>query len=172
MIEIIAETPSKHADAIEALYDKTFGPGHFAKTAERLRERNQSLPEINRVAVQDGDIIGACRVWPIIVGDGAVSALFIGPVAIDPDFQGQRLGLSVTGEALEAATKAGWGAAVIIGSPRYFSELGFEVVAADRFVFPGPQDMSRVMVRGLAGKPDQLAGPITAPRGAMPKQAH
>lgn len=169
MIEIIAERPEQHADAIETLYDKTFGPGHFAKTAERLRERNQSIPQINRVAVQAGKVIGACRVWPISVGDGAISSLFIGPVAIDPDFQGQRLGLSVTGEALEAATKAGWGAAVIIGSPRYFGELCFERVAPDQFVFPGPQDMSRVMVRNLSGRADQLAGSITAPRGAMPR---
>ena len=169
MIEILAETPSRHADAIEALYDKTFGPGHFAKTAERLRERNTSIPSINRVAVQDGKVIGACRVWPISVGDGIISALFIGPVAIDPDFQGQRLGLSVTGEALEAATKAGWGAAVIIGSPRYFGELGFSVVASDSFVFPGPQDMSRVMVRPLASDVEGLSGRVTAPRVATPR---
>ncbi|MDG1825113.1 MAG: N-acetyltransferase [Henriciella sp.] len=172
MLEIIAENPDQHADAIEALYDKTFGPGHFAKTAERLRETSASLPEINRVAVRDGQLVGACRVWPITVGDGSVSALFIGPVAIDPDFQGQRLGLSVTGEALEAATKAGWDAAIIIGSSTYFGELGFEAVAKDRFQFPGPQDMSRVMVRDLAGSAADLSGYITAPRAAMPRATH
>ena len=160
MIEILPETPDHHADAVEALYDRTFGPGHFAKTAERLRETNQSLPHINRVALADGQLIGACRVWPILVGDAAIKALFIGPVAVDPGFQGQRLGLSVTGEALEAGTKAGWDAAVIIGSPTYFSDLGFVTVAADRFTFPGPQDMARVMVRGLAGDPDALHGAI------------
>lgn len=172
MLEIIAETPDQHADSIEALYDKTFGPGHFAKTAERLRESNTSLPEINRIAVHDGKLIGACRVWPITVGGDNARFLFIGPVAIDPDFQGQRLGLSVTGEALEAATKAGWDVAVIIGSPKYFGELGFQVVAKDRFKFPGPQDMSRVMVRDLAGQAGNIGGAITAPRAAMPRPTH
>ncbi|MCR9270753.1 MAG: N-acetyltransferase [Hyphomonadaceae bacterium] len=162
MIEIVPETPAQHADAIEALYDRTFGPGHFAKTAERLREGNASLPDLTRVAVQDGRVIGVCRIWPIFVGAARVPAVFVGPVAVDPDFQGQRLGLTITGEALEAATKAGWGAAVIIGSPRYFGELGFVGVAPDRFRFPGPQDMHRVMVRALAGDPDQLAGPLRA----------
>lgn len=160
MIEIIPETPALHAADIEALYDRTFGPGHFAKTAERLREGNSSLPEINRIAVSDGKIIGVCRVWPIIVGAQNTPSLFIGPVAVDPGFQGQRLGLSITGEALEAATKAGWGAAVIIGSPVYFGELGFEQVDAARFTFPGPQDMARVMVRNLAGSADALNGAI------------
>ncbi|MEL6826052.1 MAG: N-acetyltransferase [Pseudomonadota bacterium] len=160
MIEILPETPALHADAIEALYDRTFGPGHFAKTAERLREGNASVPDVTRVAVSDGAVIGVCRVWPILVGTGSVSALFIGPVAVDPTFQGQRLGLTVTGEALEAATKAGWDAAVIIGAPGYFGELGFEQVAPDRLVFPGPQDMARVMVRDLAGSAAALSGMV------------
>lgn len=162
MIEIVPETPSQHAIAIEALYDRTFGPGHFAKTAERLREGNASLPELTRVAVKDGAVIGVCRMWPIVVGMEKVPALFVGPVAIDPDFQGQRLGMSVTGESLEAATEAGWGAAVIIGAPSYFGELGFEMVAPDRFSFPGPQDMARVMVRALAGDPNLLQGVLSA----------
>ncbi|MEM9179996.1 MAG: N-acetyltransferase [Pseudomonadota bacterium] len=161
MIEILPENPDLHADAIEALYDRTFGPGHFAKTAERLREGNASVPDVSRVAVSDGAVIGVCRVWPILVGTGEVSALFIGPVAVDPGFQGQRLGLTVTGEALEAATKAGWGAAVIVGAPGYFGELGFEQVAPDRFTFPGPQDMARVMVRDLAGSATELSGNVT-----------
>lgn len=160
MIEILPESPPLHADAIEALYDRTFGPGHFAKTAERLREGNASVPDVSRVAILDGEVIGVCRVWPILVGNGETSALFIGPVAVDPGFQGQRLGLTVTGEALEAATNAGWGAAVIIGAPVYFGELGFEQVAADRFSFPGPQDMRRVMVRDLAGSANGLKGAV------------
>lgn len=158
MIEIIPESPPLHADAIEALYDRTFGPGHFAKTAERLREGNISVPEVSRVAVSDSAVIGVCRVWPVRVGTGEISALFIGPVAVDPDFQGQRLGLTITGEALEAATHAGWGAAVIIGAPGYFGELGFEQVAPEQLSFPGPQDMARVMVRDLVGSAAGLNG--------------
>ena len=160
MIEILPETPALHADAIEALYDRTFGPGHFAKTAERLREGNASVPDVTRVAVSDGAVIGVCRVWPILVGTGSVSALFIGPVAVDPTFQGQRLGQTVTGDAQEAATKAGRHAALIIGAPGYFGELGFEQVAPDRLVFPGPQDMARVMVRDLAGSAAALSGMV------------
>lgn len=162
MIEIVPESPDHHAEAIEALYDRTFGPGHFAKTAERLREGNRSRPDLTRVAVSEGSVIGVCRIWPIVVGEGRVPAVFVGPVAVDPDFQGQRLGLSVTGESLEACTEAGCRAAVIIGSPTYFGELGFSVVAPDRFSFPGPQDMARVMVRDLAGSADELAGVISA----------
>ncbi|MGB3627557.1 MAG: N-acetyltransferase, partial [Henriciella sp.] len=65
MLEILPETPVRHADAIENLFDATFGPGHFAKTAERLREYSASIPDINRVAVLDGEVIAVCRVWPL-----------------------------------------------------------------------------------------------------------
>ncbi len=163
MIEIVPETPAEHAQAIEALYDRTFGPGHFAKTAERLREGTTSLPDLTRVAVNAGRVIGVCRLWPIEVGADRRPAVFVGPVAIDPDQQGQRLGLTVTGEALEAATKAGIPAALIIGAPTYFGEIGFEQVASDRFQFPGPQDMSRVMVRDLARSASTLVGAVRTP---------
>lgn len=164
MLEILPETPSQHADHIEALYDRTFGPGHFAKTAERLREGNASLPAINRVAVLDGVLIGVCRVWPILVG--AVDALFFGPVAIAPDRQGSRLGLTVTGEAVEAATVAGWGGGVLVGAPRYFGEIGFKVAEQGALKLPGPVDQRRVMVRDLAGDASALRGDVSVPRVA------
>ncbi len=163
MLEIIAENPARHADEIEALYDSTFGPGHFAKTAERLREGTVSLPDLNRVAVRNGKVIGACRLWPVEVGEARTPAVFVGPVAVAPGFQGQRLGLSITGEALEAAGKAGWTAAVIIGSPRYFSEIGFTLVPKGQLSFPGPQDPARVMVRSLNEDEIALSGAVCVP---------
>lgn len=163
MIEIRAENPKSDAAAIEDLYDRTFGPGHFAKTAERLREGTVSLPQLSRVAVQAGQIIGVTRLWPLEVGAAAQRAVFVGPVAVDPEFQGQRLGLTVTGEALEAATRAGWPAAILIGAPSYFSEIGFQMVAPGRLIFPGPQDLSRIMVRSLAGAAEDLSGHVKVP---------
>lgn len=151
MLEIVPETPSLHADQIEALYDATFGPGHFAKTAERLREGNASLADVNRVAVLDGkQVVGVCRIWPVRVGGNSVSCVFVGPVAVDEAHRGSRLGLTITGEALEAATKAGIDAALLVGSPRYFGEIGFSVIEPGQLTLPGPVDYARVMVRDLA----------------------
>lgn len=162
MLEIIAETPTLHAEAIEDLFDRTFGPGHFAKTAERLREYSHSLPDINRVAVLDGEVIAVCRVWPLRVGPTRQRALFYGPVAVAPSHRGSRLGLTVTGEALEAGQAAGWPAAVLIGAPSYFKEIGFLVAPKGQLVFPGPQDASRILVRDLAGRADELSGLVEA----------
>lgn len=162
MLQIIPESPAIHAEAIEALFDATFGPGHFAKTAERLREYSVSLPAISRVAVLEGEVIGVCRVWPLRVGDARAKALFYGPVAVAPSHRGSRLGLSVTGEALEAGEVAGWPAAILIGAPAYFGEIGFQVTPRGQLTFPAPQDQGRVMVRNLAGDAGQLSGLVTA----------
>ncbi|MEM7766819.1 MAG: N-acetyltransferase [Pseudomonadota bacterium] len=160
VIEIVPETPARDAVAIEALYDRTFGPGHFAKTAERLREYSAPLPAINRLARQGDAVIGVCRVWPIRVGD--VDALFFGPVAVDPRHQGHALGLDVTAAAMEAGRAAGWPGGVLIGASAYFSRIGFSVVPAGQISFPGPQDERRVMVCDLAGRGLDLVGAARA----------
>lgn len=163
MTDILPETPALHADAIEGLFDRTFGPGHFAKTAERLREFSASLPEINRVAIENGEVVGVCRVWPLVVGEARTRALFYGPVAVAPEHRGGRLGQKVTRAALEAGKAAGWPAAILIGAPSYFGEVGFVVAPRGRLTFPGPQDQARVMVCDLAGDASQLEGLVTAP---------
>ena len=48
--EIILDAP-EHAAAVEALYYGVFGPGRFAKTAERLREANTMIADASVVAV-------------------------------------------------------------------------------------------------------------------------
>lgn len=162
MIEIVPETPSLHADAIEDLFDRTFGPGHFAKTAERLREYSRSLPEISRVALDGGRVVGVCRVWPLVVGPSRMKALFYGPVAVLPEYRGNSLSLRITEAALEAGKAAGWPAAILIGAPSLFGKAGFTVPSRGRLIFPGPQDQSRVMVKDLAGDSSLLEGLVAA----------
>ena len=161
-IEIVPETPRLHAAAIEDLFDRTFGAGHFAKTAERLREYSRSLPEINRVAVENGRVIGVCRGWPLVVGPARVKGLFYGPVAVDPAHRGNFLSLRITEAALDAGRAAGWPAAILIGAHSLFGKAGFAIAPKGRLAFPGPQDPARVMIRDLAGDSSQLEGLVTA----------
>jgi len=63
---------------------------------------------------------------------------------------------------MEAATKADWPAAVLIGSPSYFQHIGFVAVPAGTLKFPGPQDPKRVMIAPLAGSHLNYSGTIRA----------
>lgn len=161
MINIVPENPAQHEVLIEALYDQTFGPGHFAKTAERLREFNTSLPEINRVALEGKKVIGVTRVWPVNVKVGG-AALFVGPVAVAASARGEKLGLQLTRASLAAARDAGWKGAILIGAHSYFGEIGFRLVPPGKLSFPGPQDASRIMVHDLCGDASDYAGLVTA----------
>ena len=63
---IYAETAAD-AEGVEALVLAAFGPGRFAKTAERLREG--STPSAGFVARQDGRVIGGA----VIVLDAVIT---------------------------------------------------------------------------------------------------
>ena len=161
MLTIRSETPSTDAGPIEVLFDATFGPGHFAKTAERLREYSVSIAALNRIAVTDeGVIVGVCRVWPIRIG--ATPALFYGPVAVAPPHRGRRLGLHVTESALKAGGLAGWPAALLIGAPAYFMEIGFQPAGDMGIAMPGPQDPARILIKVLTEPVVSLTGPVSA----------
>src|ERR1700722_12832571 len=88
------------AAAVGALIDAAFGPGRFAKTAERLREANQPLLDISFVARSHGALVGCVRMWPIRIGDRP--AVFLGPFAVDQAWRSRGLGAALIGRACEA----------------------------------------------------------------------
>lgn len=171
MIIYDREIPDRDGYAIERLFDSTFGPGHFAKTAERVREYSYSMPEITRVGLLNGKLIAVCRVWPIFIG--GVPTLFYGPIAVAPDYQGGKVGRSVTEASLEAGAASGHKFACLIGAPAYFGRMGFEVQSFGSIEFPGPQDPSRVMLRRLSASSDEPypTGKVTFPRDARRAEA-
>ena len=80
MFEILHEQP-EHAADIEALLDLSFGPGRYAKTAQRLREGNKPVPELCYVAFQgegaERRLVGSLTFWPVNIG--GVPGLMLGP---------------------------------------------------------------------------------------------
>ena len=79
--------------AVEALVTATFGPGRLAKTAYRLREGVDPVPELSFVAMSTADkhLIGSVRFWPVSVG--GKPSLLLGPLAVQPDLRGQGIGI-------------------------------------------------------------------------------
>ncbi len=171
MIIYDREIPERDGRAIERLFDATFGAGHFAKTAERVREYSYSLPEITRVGLLNGRLIAVCRVWPIFIG--GTPALFYGPIAVAPEYQGGKVGRSVTEASLEAGRASGHQWACLIGAPPYFGRVGFEVPPHGSVQFPGPQDQSRIMLKRLRAPEDEPfpTGAVTYPRDAIRARA-
>lgn len=157
-----AEKPEDH-DAIERVLDRAFGPGRFAKTSERVRERGAYFePALSRVALNDaGEVIGVCRIWRAHAG---APVYFLGPLAVDPSAQAAGLGLALTRDAVNACRAIGGTAVVLVGAERFFRPLGFSLIPPGRVTMPGPVDPRRFLWLELRpGGLDKVQGEIGPP---------
>ena len=158
---LTAEKPEHHG-AIERVLDSAFGPGRFAKTSERVRERGaRHDASLSRVALDDaGEVVGVCRIWRVQVG---APIFFLGPLAVDPGARSSGLGLALARDAVAACRAGGGGGIVLIGAERFFHPLGFTTAPAGRLTFPGPTDPARVLWLELhPGGLDKVRGEIGA----------
>ncbi len=158
---IAPEAPGDDAE-VTGLVDRTFGPGRFAKAAERLREFNPHPPAIALTARETGRLVGTVRLWPVWIG--ARPALLLGPIAVDPAARHRGLGAALVEQACTAARDAGHEAVVLVGDLSFFQRLGFEPVPPGRIRMPGPADPLRILVRALSpGALEGLEGEVSLP---------
>jgi predicted N-acetyltransferase YhbS len=137
-VRIDAETPADAA-SVEALVMAAFGPGRYAKTAERIRE--QASVAAGFVAREEGRVIGAVRLWSITVGDRP--ALFLGPITVSADSRKGGLGADLVQACIDHAGDAG---VLLVGDAPYFGRFGFRPVPEVRL--QGPVDQRRVLWLG------------------------
>ena len=150
------------APLVTDLIDRAFGPGRYAKAAERLRERNTPLMAISFCAWSEGRLVGCVRMWPILIGEQP--AVFLGPFAVEPEFRSLGLGATLIRRAVAATAEAGHAMILLVGDAPYFEPLGFRKVPAGRITLPGPVDANRVFRLALVpGGDDDLAGAVTVP---------
>lgn len=146
--------PERPEDAplVDALNDRAFGPGRFAKSAYRLREGVDPVAALSFVAVEEGKLRGSVRFWPIVIG--SEPALMLGPLAVEEDLRGQGVGVALMEKGIAAARDAGHAAVILVGDEPYYARVGFAKLPPGRVVFPGPVNTSRIL--GLSLKPNAL----------------
>lgn len=154
---------------VEELQAIAFGPGRFARTAFRVRERFPIDAGLSMIAEINGEPCGSVWMTPISVG--GADGYLLGPLATHPNFRkrgaGKLLALEVTRHALER----GEGSYVLlVGDRDYYCPLGWEPTVPYAVKFPGPVDPERVLIYSsdpaLAAT---LKGDIAA-FGARPRQ--
>jgi predicted N-acetyltransferase YhbS len=161
----LAAEAEAHASEIERVLARAFGPGRYAKTSERVREQGAVLDRaVSQVALRDGGVVGCCRMWKI--GLDGVGVYFLGPLAIDPDCQGQGLARPLIAAALEGARATAGRGVVVIGRPALFAPFGFQPVARGAITVTGPTPWERLQSLSFTGTP--LAGRLTPPPAASP----
>ncbi len=151
MFEICPEAPD-NAPAVDALLDKTFGPGRFAKTAYRLREDVQPIESLSLVARAQGLLVGSIRFWPVVIGPSQAPALLLGPLAVEPELKGQGIGVGLMTQGLQAAKALGYEVVILVGDEPYYARVGFARVPAGQIRMPGPVDPARLLFVELKAK--------------------
>jgi predicted N-acetyltransferase YhbS len=134
------------AAAVARLVDNAFGPGRWAKTAERLREDNRPILGASLVAREAGRVTGSVRLWPVMIGD--TPAAFLGPIAVEDAGRRRGLGAQLVELACAEAQAQGLAAVLLVGDEPYFGRFGFVRCKAR---IPGPVDQRRVLIRMFDG---------------------
>jgi len=162
MWETREERPSDVA-AIDALVERSFGPGRHAKSAYRLREGVDPEAGLSYVAIEDGALRGSNRFWPVIVGD--TPALLLGPLAVETERRGRGMGIQLMQRGIDEARAKGHRAVILVGDLPYYQRVGFVSVKRGRIRMPGPVDLSRVLGLALVeGALDTLEGLVKRAR--------
>jgi len=146
-ITILPETPEDTA-AIDRLNARTFGPGRFAKSAYRIREEVEHIPELSFTARVGTLLVGSVRLSPIVIG--TTPALLLGPLTVEPPFRDRGIGQKLIERALMAARGEGHRLVVLVGDEPYYGKVGFKRIAKGSVTLPGPVDPARLLIAELA----------------------
>jgi predicted N-acetyltransferase YhbS len=157
-LTILPET-ADDALAIERLHERTFGPGRFARTAYRIRERRGHRLDLSFTARVGTLLVGSVQLTPVHVG--AVKALLLGPLTVEPPFRSRGVGKALIVRALEEAKAKGHKLVFLVGDEPYYGKHGFRKMPHAQVRVPGPVDPERLLVAELAaGAFDGISGLI------------
>jgi predicted N-acetyltransferase YhbS len=162
----VADLPVTTADHAEMgrLHDRIFGPGALTRTAYRVREGLPCHSPWCRIARADGRLIAMARFSPVTVG-GTGGVLMLGPVAVEPAFEGLGHARRLVLQGAAAARADGLAAVMLVGDLTYYGRLGF--IAAPAITMPGPVDPARVLALELAsGALAHVRGVVAGDRGS------
>ena len=141
------ERPSD-AESIDRLHERAFGPGRYARTAFRLREGAGHLMDLSFTALVGTLLVGSIRMTPVCAGSSP--ALMLGPLTVEPAFEGRGIGAALLRRSIDAARAGGHGLVLLVGDEPYYGRFGFKRVPPRQLELPGPVDPGRVLALELA----------------------
>ena len=158
-VRYATEADDAFVDELQAI---AFGPGRFAKTAYRIRERFKIDTSLSLIAEVDGEACGS--VWMTPISIGGRNGWMLGPLATHPNFRKLGAGKLLAREVTQRALARGDGDFVmLVGDRDYYCPLGWVPTTLGNIAFPGPVDPTRVLLLAEdAGLAETLSGPIEA----------
>lgn len=131
-VEIREERPEDWHEVermLQRAFWNKFQPGcddHYL--VHKLRDIEEYLPQLSRIALKNGEVIGAIFYSRAFVQDGDKrhDILTFGPLGISPEWRGCGVGEILLHETMTLAADAGYPGIVILGEPDYYPRVGFK----------------------------------------------
>lgn len=145
-------------EPVERLHARVFGPGRFARTAARIREEAASCEDFGFVARVASLLVAAVQVVPVrlVANDTPMGGAFmLGPLAVDPAFEGRGIGRALLARAAEEARAQGGTLLLLVGDFAYYQRAGYVRVPLGQIRLDGPVDPARLLAFEL--QPGALA---------------
>ena len=109
---------------------------HSDKTEHLIIEalRNTGNLTVSLVAESEDKIVGHVAISPVSISDGSNGWYGLGPISVEPKYQGKDIGSKLMKSALKEIERKGASGCVLLGDPAYYSRFGFKVDS--RLSFP------------------------------------
>jgi predicted N-acetyltransferase YhbS len=144
MHKITLEKP-QDAVAIEKLLNISFGEERFKKTAYALRQNSNPIPELCCVVRDDEMLLASIQYWHLRIAE-QTPALLLGPIVVQPERQGEGIGIGLIRDTLSIAKSMGHKIVILVGDPDYYQRFGFTSALAKGLELPGPVEAHRFLV--------------------------
>lgn len=147
--------PQEPADAavVSHLHEEAFGPGRFARSSYRVREKSHG-PAIALTAWDGDTLVGAIQLTAVRIG-GKPGAMLLGPLAVAPAYMGRGAGMRLMLDSIAEARTQGAQLIILVGDLPYYQRADFAQVPAGWIALPGPADPARILFLEL--KPGAIA---------------
>lgn len=150
-VEIRCETEDDWY-AVELMTQHAFWNKHVPGCDEhylvhKLRQHEDYLPELSRIAVKDGIVIGCIMYSKAYVVDDTDKhdILTFGPLCVKPEWQGCGVGELLLKETFKLATDKGYRGIVIYGEPDYYPRIGFKTCDSFHITTPDGRNFDAFM---------------------------
>ena len=136
---------------IEKLLDEAFGPGRYARTAYRYREKHNLISEYSYIYQDNKQLLASISFSQIFINNKS-EGLLLGPLAVKPGHVGKGYGVALVETTIKLIKKSKmYSFIVLVGDIDYYRRFNFKQISQPLNLV-GPVNPNRVLILSLDKK--------------------
>ena len=136
---------------IEKLLDEAFGPGRYARTAYRYREKHDLISEYSYIYQDNKQLLASISFSQIFINNKS-EGLLLGPLAVKPGHVGKGYGVALVETTIKLIKKSKkYSFIVLVGDIDYYRRFNFKQISQPLNLV-GPVNPDRVLILNLDKK--------------------